>query len=233
MQATCTAAYQSCNGNSHYFYDETSAATWSSSNTAVATIDGSAKGLVHAIAVGKAGINGTYTGWIYHFTPSPPHCSETSDTVSPGEQATVATPSYYVNAYGSAHGTVQCKDPAGQTRNMPALTIYYQVLTSSKAAVPGATVTEQLSWTSSACATSNTCEQKPSPATWTADSNAAFADTIYNCSPTCVGGGECTEAWQQTFTVEGLPAGIISGNTTGVENCVSVDCNTGASDILH
>ncbi len=64
---TCTADYYSCN-STPYYYDETVGASWSSSDTSVATMDGSVNGQVDAVAAGSATIQAAYSGdqWYYY-----------------------------------------------------------------------------------------------------------------------------------------------------------------------
>jgi hypothetical protein len=123
-------------------------------------------------------------------------------------------------------GVVSAKTQTGSTRcgssNFYAryLYIWYQVLDSSKAPIQaqGMSVAEVLNWTSSTCSTSNGCGQKPSAGSWTTDSTGTIGplpDEIYNCSSTCMGGSNCTENWQQTFTVGGKPVGIVNGSVVG------------------
>jgi Big-like domain-containing protein len=74
MQCSCTATFQNCNGVDTYS-TETNSATWSSSNTAVATMDGTTKGLVHGVAAGAATITATYSGFIYQTACQPQPCN--------------------------------------------------------------------------------------------------------------------------------------------------------------
>ncbi len=64
---TCTAEYYSCN-STPYYYDETVGASWGSSDTSVATMDGSVNGQVDAVAAGSATIQAAYSGdqWYYY-----------------------------------------------------------------------------------------------------------------------------------------------------------------------
>jgi hypothetical protein len=122
-------------------------------------------------------------------------------------------------------GSIRCGSSTFYARY---LQVYYQVLDLSKSPIQqqDMTVAEHLSWTSSTCSTSNGCGQEPSPATWTTDNTGTITqpDTVYNCSSTCIGGGSCTENWQQTFTVGGKSVGIVNGSVTGTLNCVSTGC---------
>ncbi|MGH2443733.1 MAG: hypothetical protein ACRDFX_11315, partial [Chloroflexota bacterium] len=84
MQCAVTASFVSCNGNNHYFYNETSEATWSSGNTSIVTMDSTTQGLMHAIASGSAAISASYKGNTYKFYPTPqPHCTIGTTTISP------------------------------------------------------------------------------------------------------------------------------------------------------
>ncbi|MGH9398142.1 MAG: D-Ala-D-Ala carboxypeptidase family metallohydrolase, partial [Terriglobia bacterium] len=74
MQCQCYAYYNTCNENT--FPDlATGAATWTSGNTAVITVDGSVKGEVHAVGNGAADITATLLGRTStQKGPPPGHC---------------------------------------------------------------------------------------------------------------------------------------------------------------
>ncbi len=81
MQCACKAQYTDCNAVVTY-NTVTSSATWISSNTAVATMDSTTKGLVHAVAGGTANINASYTGFTYTYDPVSRQCDGTPDTLT-------------------------------------------------------------------------------------------------------------------------------------------------------
>jgi len=83
MQCTCIADYADCNAV-NYYEDVTRNASWSSDNTAVASMDGTTVGLVRAHAAGSANISATFTDLTYPYAPSgfcSPHSTYT-DTYS-------------------------------------------------------------------------------------------------------------------------------------------------------
>ncbi len=90
MQCACRATYTDCNNNI-YTHDETSSASWSSSNTAVATMDSTTKGLVHALAGGTATINASYTGCSYTYDNIEHACTSTCDPLTAPSTCDVVT----------------------------------------------------------------------------------------------------------------------------------------------
>ena len=148
-------------------------------------------------------------------------------------QASVPTPAY-VSVTGSSADSIQCGSSNFYARR---LRITYRVLDAARTPIqiPGMAVQEALSWTSSTCATSDGCGQKPTASTWTTDSTGTITapDSIYNCSSTCIQGGNCSEDWQQSFSVNSLPVGIINGSTTGMLNCIATSCSTIPQGTTH
>jgi hypothetical protein len=140
----------------------------------------------------------------------------------------------YVGLSRSSADSITC---SGSNFSAGRLRVWYQVLDATKSAIPiaGMRVSEQLSWSSSVCSTSDSCGQKPSPATWTTDATGTITlpDTIFNCSPTCTQGGSCAENWQQTFEVDGEGVGIVNSSTVGTLNCITTSCSTGPQGTTH
>jgi hypothetical protein len=95
-----------------------------------------------------------------------------------GASATEPWPAY-VGLSSSSADSITC---SGSNFSAGRLRVWYQVLDATKSAIPiaGMQVSEQLSWSSSVCSTSDSCGQKPSPATWTTDATGTITlpDTI-------------------------------------------------------
>jgi hypothetical protein len=72
-QYTATATYQNCNG-SNIYSDATAGSSWSSNDTAVAILDSTTRGLVHAVGGGSAQITAVYNGFTHQPTCQPPPC---------------------------------------------------------------------------------------------------------------------------------------------------------------
>ena len=152
-----------------------------------------------------------------------------------GQATANAKTAGYVSMYSNTPGTYPCTDSLGHKRTMPSRVIYYQVMDTSSPPAPiqqqGIKVAETISFSSSSpCKPSDGCGQRPTATSWTTDPNGIInspGDIVVNCSATCVEGGECTEVWEQTFTVNGKSVQIINGTTTGARNCWSADCNSG------
>jgi len=220
-----------CNGD-HFYDDVTDSSTWTSSVRSVATVSNtSPKGLVTAVGGGSTNIAASYPG-----TPCVRKlvgCACTQVPAAGQAPANVQVPTYVSVKGTPATGPFTCSGGF----NTRYLQTYYQVLDSSKAPIQssGMSVQEQLSWTSSTCATSDGCGQKPTASTWTTDSTGTITqpDTILNCSSTCTHGGSCSEDWQQTFSVNGYPVGIVNGSTTGSVNCIATSCTSTPQGTTH
>ena len=138
----------------------------------------------------------------------------------------------FVNVGLTTTGSEQCGTSSFYADT---LQVYYQVYdtTPSPILVANMQAAEILSWQSTTCATSDGCQSKPTPATWQTDSNGKFMDTILNCSQSCINNTPCTEAWQQTFKVNGTPVGIINKTTQGTMWCITTSCSSSPQGILH
>ena len=211
-----------CNGND-WPEDVTTQSTWSSSIPSVANVNST--GFATALDGGSTAIGATYSDFTYTWSPALRECFEHPRTLSDSAACSVQRPSY-VSWYGSATDSVTCPGPSGFSARR--LSVQYQVLDSSQSPInrAGMTVSEQLSWVSDQCITSDQCGQRPTASGWTTGTNGIITepDQIYNCSATCTGGGQCTEAWEQTFKVNGASVGIVNGPVTGTRNCISTDC---------
>ena len=224
------AAYKNCN-ESYSYYNRTGWAAWSSQYTSIATVNSS--GTITGQSGGSSSITAQYSDYKYTFNPIIFYCTQSTQAGNGNGTANVQVPGY-VGVTGSSADTVQCGTSNFFARR---LRVWYQVLDSSPAKAPilkaGMAPSEQLTWTSGVCSTSDGCGQKPTAATWSTDANGGFIDTIYNCSSTCVGGGSCDENWQQTFKVNGASVGIKNGSLTGTLNCIATNCTYTPQGTLH
>ncbi|MGH9452698.1 MAG: Ig-like domain-containing protein, partial [Terriglobia bacterium] len=233
MDCTCQAQFKNCNGGLSYINETDSPnCAWSSSNTAVATMDQTVKGEVHAVADGTATITASFMAPVSYV-------KDRSDCIGhPGEHqgsetANTQTPAY-VSVVDSPISPFQCPGTKFQTAE---LEVAYQLLdtTKSPVKVAGLSVSEHLSWSSTICTTSDQCASEPTPATWQTDANRNFTlpDTIRNCSPTCDKGGNCSEDWQQKFSTGVTSLGIINGGTAGTLNCITTSCTSDPQGTTH
>jgi len=181
------------------------------------------------VAAGTSSIVARFSDYVYTYNGE--YCDGNLSPHQGTAGVTVQEPTY-VGVGSAVADTVRCGTTNYSARR---LQVPYTVLDSNKSpiAVAGMTVEEQLSWTSSVCATSNDCGQEPSAGTWTTDGSGGFTDTIYNCSATCENNGSCTEDWQQTFTVNTHSVGIVNGSAVGTLNCVATDCSSTPQGVTH
>jgi len=201
-----------------------SPSSWSTDNTAVATINSS--GLATAQGEGSTNIVAQWTSYVRHLTGYPAYCI--TDTIFPGASAvcTVQVPTF-LQVVSDNCAPILCDNlgiPNGFTAQVRE--IYYIVLDSNRNPIhrAGMTIREVLNITNSGCG-----GQVPTAATWTTDGTGTMTqpDTIADCSSTCATGGNCTVAWDQFFIVNNsLGVRIISANgqTVGTKNGVSVTC---------
>jgi len=224
-QQGAQAQFQVECSQSTYYKDLATASSWSSSNTAVFTLNNTAPvGLLKAVGGGTATASSQGQSECSSWYELGGSCECGSWVPASGSAACAVQVPAYVGVKSAQAGSQPCA--GGGTGRY--LQVYYQVLDSSKTPIKqqGKSVAEELSWASSTCSTSNACGQKPSPATWTTDSTGTITqpETIINCSSTCTHGGSCTENWQQTFTVGGKSVGIVNSSVTGTLNCVATSC---------
>ncbi|MEJ2010453.1 MAG: hypothetical protein P8Z30_20260 [Acidobacteriota bacterium] len=100
-QASATGTYDDCNAN-NYYYDETTASTWNSSNTSAFIMSITTKGLAEAIAAGSSTITATLSGVQYRPNCQPPPC-----------HAPCLTNPYQGGANTAAYFLIQTSAPAG------------------------------------------------------------------------------------------------------------------------
>jgi len=221
--------YQACNHGPIDYIDDSFWATWTSGTTGVAVMNSGTHGEVDGVAAGTSTITVRFSDYVYTYNGV--YCNGSLSPHQGTAGVTVQEPAY-VGVGNAVADTVQCGSTNYYARR---LQVPYTVLDSNKSpiSIAGMTVKEQLSWTSSVCATSNDCGQEPSAGTWTTDGGGGFTDTIYNCSPTCENSGSCTEDWQQTFTVNTHSVGIVNGSTVGTLNCIATDCSNTPQGATH
>ncbi len=220
--------FTDCNWST-YSYNGVNNLYWASNAQYVATVSNSpVRGKATGVGGGSALISGANPSYIECYAYIPYAACYCAEPVSPegSGPVNVQVPAY-VSWYSSTTDSPRCGTSNFYARR---LRVKYRVLDSSRSPINLAamTVSEQLSWTSSSCTTSDQCGQKPSPGSWTTDSSGIMTsyDEIYNCSSTCIAGGNCTEAWQQTFKVNGSPVGIVNQTITGTVNCISTNCTS-------
>ncbi len=220
-----------CNGNP-YYWDITSLSSWASDNVLACTVNNTTqKGMATVVGGGTANINATYTGIVRYWDGM--ICHYTMVQRSGGGTCNGQVPGY-VGLSSSTGDTVRCGTSQFFARR---LQVRYQVRDSSQTKSPilkaGMTASEELSWSSGICSTSDGCGQKPSAGSWSTDANGMFTDSIYNCSSTCVAGGSCTENWQQKFKVNSSAVGIVNGGVTGSLNCIATNCTATPQGTTH
>ncbi len=213
MDCTCKMEFRDCNGAQTFITP--SSATWSSTNTAVATVSGStASGTVHAIAAGTATIDASLTGTTY--TQSGAHyCTSKTVTIKGPSACNVRIP-YMLNALPTTTETV-CSGKSCM------LDIKYQVLDVNGAAiyVSGMNVAE-----SSGFAPGSPCTGSWADAgKWTTDGTGTMTTPDYWYW--CCTNGTCTMKFTQTFTVNGYPIYVIKYNGfAGTHNIVTIQCSS-------
>ncbi len=220
MDCACTATYTDCNNNNTY-YNETAGATWSSSSTAVATVDSTVKGRVHGVGAGTATITATFVGITSYTLNCHPLCSCTGNygSRSGTGRCTVYKPGFVLITSPTCP-THTC--PSGYN-NVPGKHIIYQVLDVNGLAIQiaGMSVAEQL------FNITGTCTGSPTPGTAVTDSYGTFLDDVWVC---CATGSNCGKSWNQSFTVNSYVVLVttgLSGGITGAKNAVSSSCTNG------
>ncbi|MGH9432215.1 MAG: Ig-like domain-containing protein, partial [Terriglobia bacterium] len=225
MQCWCYANYTDCNEN-ELPQDVTGAATWTSLNTAVATMDGTKKGEVHAVAKGSASIKAQYSGFTHTQEPPPPgHCVQ--NPVSPYCEATcnVQIPTFLLRLSSSCNPyTCGTGDGATQINEL-----VYQVLdqNTSQIDMAGMTIAEHVIQTQTTCPPENYQDSS----TWPTDPSGIMIGADYQrfCYPV---GTNCFMTFSQTFTVtaSGVPYPVqvrLSNGTVGSHNVIGFTFNNG------
>ena len=149
MQATCIATFSSCNGTLSY-RNVTSTATWTSSNTSVATFDTTTMGLLRAHAAGTAKMTATYDGYTYQWDPMAGECDATPNSSSytcPISVNDSGCPDHLV-VLGDKDNPIHCSSGLSCAQRL----VTYGVVDANNIGVSGVTVLEDIfSTTSSTC----------------------------------------------------------------------------------
>jgi hypothetical protein len=119
MGCSCTATYQDCNGV-QYPYDETTFSTWSSDNSAIATVNPS--GQVQGVSAGSTYIKASFTGYQYYYEPMHGGCVRSSPINGSTQSTCNVSPNY------------GCADPLNSIIQQ-----YYDYPTGSPPYIPGCT----------------------------------------------------------------------------------------------
>jgi len=181
MQCTCTGTYTNCNGTNSY-RTETSSATWTSSNTAVATMDSTTKGLAHGVAAGTATITSSYTDKTWNYSGQY-GCVGTSLTYSANMALSVSVtgcPDHLVVVSDTATSVSAC--PTGLP--VPERKIVYAAVDFTGATVPNVQLDETLTPT-----TTNTCNNGNPPRTMCATYSTGQFGDIFTINCNSVGDG--------------------------------------------
>ena len=151
---TATARYSDRCGDVFYS-NVTPYSVWSTTNSSVATVSG---GTVTGAGGGTATITAIYTDDVWTFDSQKNICNATPTPHSCTSSITVQVPAY-VGVVTSTPTSALC---GTSNHHAGVLQVWYDVLNSSKSPikVAGMSVSEQLSWTSSVCSTSNACCQQ-------------------------------------------------------------------------
>jgi hypothetical protein len=191
----CTATYYSCNNNP-YYYDETVSASWSSSDTSVATMDSSVSGQADAQAAGSATIQATYSADQWYWYQPQGRCLSNPIKASGGTTANVRRPYAAVVTGTVAQGAANCgSGEAGWSR-----TVYLQLQDQSGSgiAISGITMADSIEIGSpNDLGASNT-----NTGSHVTDNTGSSADTYSVCSTACPGSGQSDAL--QDWTYNGL-----------------------------
>ncbi len=223
LQLTACAKYHvPCTTN--YTYSEvTGSASWSSSNTAAATVDNSSrKGLVTGISAGSASITATYADNTYTYNSTTQTCPPTSISRSGSRTVNVQVPTSLSIVAGTDSTTSEasCTTSGGLAGCGVTRTFEYQVNDQSGQPIKVAnmavgdvicnTSTNQLNlqfYKTTCGGTTGSCWGTAGPCGVFTDANGQFTETIPVCAPACKPSGTCTTAGQTvanaTWTVAG------------------------------
>ncbi len=218
VQCTCQAVYN--NGPTV----PVSGCTWSSSNTALATINSS--GVMTGVSAGSVTISAQFPLLeVWSGVLCPPSTCPTQ-VLSASAPETVQVPSE-VEVISNGTVTLPCTI-GGKTTNMCQRQIRYQVFDQEKPPQPiqlaSMLIEEYIHLKDDQCKNGG-----PTPGSWQTDATGAMPvdnpDAISTCSLLCNQGTACTEEWYQKFTVYNLgktyPVSIINGSNTGPCNDVA------------
>jgi hypothetical protein len=228
---SCFGEYEDCNYNRQW-YQETSGATWSSGDTAVATVDGSNPGRIEGIGAGSTIISASYSDCGAYYPPLSGQYSSTCGQIkysnpSSGGEVAVQKPQFVKVIYSQC-GAHTC--PSGYNNTLENY-IPYQVLDVNQNPIPiaGLTVQEYFSNISSSCYL-NGQPVEPTPSNTTTDSTGSFADHVWLC---CQLSWSCGVSFNQTFTINGYPVVILANGLTGTHNVIQTMCSNGQGTCPH
>jgi len=218
---SCFGEYEDCNYNRQW-YQETSVATWSSGDTAVATVDGSSPGRIEGIGAGSTIISASYSDCGAYYPPFSGQYSCTCEQIkysnpSSGGEVAVQKPQFVKVIYSQC-GTHTC--PSGYN-NTQENYIPYQVLDVDQNPIPiaGLEVNETLFNASSSCPI-----PVPGGSGAKTDATGSFADRVWLC---CQQSWSCGASWDQSFTVNSYPVLVLANGLTGSKNHIQTACQNG------
>jgi hypothetical protein len=179
--------------------NDTTTATWASSNTAVATVNNStSKGLTTAVGGGTASISATVTGFTYTYDHTLQECFEHSKTLSASSTCDVRVPNHLQVISDTTAFIGACPSVVLRQIKMKVVDVNNQVV---------ALVSIKENFVSISTNTCGNGQPQPSACANTDNANSEFTDiiTINSCKTP---GGSCgynlTDEWQ--WCPSGLPA---------------------------
>jgi hypothetical protein len=179
-QYTATATYQNCNG-SNIYSDATAGSSWSSNDTAVAILDSTTRGLVHAVGGGSAQITAVYNGFTHQPTCQPPPCHTPCQNY-PQQVASSTTCNVQVPYFVSLVKSKTTSTCSGQSCLRE---VWYQVLDANLNPIYLAGM--QIAETVSGTHTGNCTGSLQDYGTWTTDATGTMTGPDYwwwCCAPT-------------------------------------------------
>ena len=216
-----TATYTNCNGGNQFYYDETNASAWDSSNTAAIQMDSSIHYQADGIAAGTSNVNGSYTDCSMYDSNPDFSCPCMSTFTGSGSGAGKVQKPAFVWPSGYSSPISICSGTSCQID-----VTYYHVLDSSENPIDVAGMTAQETVTSDPSGTSNV--QFADAGQWTTDSTGTFTapDQVGACCPQ---GGNGTGKIDQSFSVDGYSVQVLSQDksTVGSHYVISVACTNG------
>jgi hypothetical protein len=209
-----------------YWYDTTSWAWWSSSNTPVVTMDTSVIGQADAQSAGTATATAQYNACGYwYYNPLTLTCTCSNNTSgSGGSSANVQKPGFL---YKTTELTVPNGEQCSPSQSSCTIERYYQVLDENHYPInrSGMTIHESVSLDSG----NTTCQNVTirNSQSWMTNSSGIMTkeDGIYYC---CNSGSNCFTTIRQHLDVNGYPVLIDDGvQTPGLTNSIRVICSNG------
>jgi hypothetical protein len=208
-----------CNGIVYGPYNRDSIATWSTSDSSIATVSG---GSCVLLAPGNCGITANFLATVYNSNQG---CQPIPENVGASCSVTVQRPTT-LEVVSDSNSQVFCPSIPLPGAYGNARYIKYQVLDQVGNPIQraGMTVTEVLTLTSDTCNVG-----VPAAGTWTTNASGVMTgnDQIVLCSSIC-NVGNCTTSWNQRFTVNGFNVFVASQffATSGSYNAVTVSCTS-------